>query len=261
MTGQAPPAKEAKHVQLRKRALVDAGKPGEPKWRVRSFFRFLASAILLPLFRVRVSGVENIPQQRPVLLSPNHLSNMDGLIVFALTKRYNLPLRILAKRELWNIRPLGWLLDSAGILPISRDKADLDTLRTASAALSAGDSMAIFPEGTRIRNEDMLADEGGALGEASGGAAWLAIRNDVPVIPLGISGTEYIRPDGMKLMRFPAVNLHFGPALNPAEAVPASDYKRKERVLKLTELIMAGLAEAVDQARTENSERRPKLRQ
>ena len=269
MNGQTPPLLEKEKQQkspksaiFRKHAVVDSGKQGEPKWRMRSFLNFLDKMIILPLFRVRVTGLENLPDQRPVLLSPNHLSNVDGLIIFALSKKLNLSLRILGKRELWNIKPLGWVLDHAGILPISREKADLDTLRTASAVLKAGDSMAIFPEGTRIRTLDPVSGSEvskeaalASLGEASGGAAWLAIRNNVAVIPVGISGTERIRPDGMKLMRFPAVNVHFGTPLVPDQVVPKEEFKRKERIAKLTELIMSGLGSAVSQAKKDNKER------
>ncbi|MCL2438484.1 MAG: 1-acyl-sn-glycerol-3-phosphate acyltransferase [Coriobacteriia bacterium] len=248
------PKREPRHARLRKHALVNKGKSGEPKWILRRFCQLLAYTIMLPLFRVKVTGVENIPKG-PCLLSPNHISYADGLIVFALTLRYRMPMRVLAKRELWSFAPLGWVLDSAGVMPISREKADLDTLRMASSAIKAGDSMAIFPEGTRVRNEDMKTDKDRGMGEAFGGAAWLAIRNDVPVISVAIAGTELIRPEGMKLMRFPRVVVHFGTPLVPDEVVPSSEYKRKDRIAKLTELVMDGLAQALEIARKENAAR------
>lgn len=251
------PKKEPRHARLRKHALSNKGKPGEPKWFVRKLCQLLAYTVLYPLFRIKVTGLENLPKGA-YLLSPNHLSYADGLIVLALTLRYRILLRILAKRELWNCAPLGWVLDSAGVMPISREKADLDTLRLASNAIKAGDSMAIFPEGTRVRDEDMQTDKERGMGEAFGGAAWLAIRNNVPVIPVAIAGTEFIRPEGMKLMRFPRVLVHFGEPLFPDEVVPSEDYKRKERIAVLTQRIMDGLAAALDVARAENAARSKK---
>jgi len=254
MSGQTPnqipeqSPKEPRHAHFRQRALVNAGKEGEPRWFIRKICRGFAGLVMLPLFRVRVTGAENLPAG-PCLLSPNHVSYADGLIIFALTKRLKMPLRILAKRELWDSKFLGWVLDSAGVMPISRKTADLDTLRNAARVIKAGDCMAIFPEGTRVRNGQQGEDSDQALGEAHGGAAWLALRGNYPVIPVAIAGTEDIRPEGMKLMRFPKVLVHFGTPLFPDEAVPSSEYNRKERVTKLTELIMDGLSDALETAR------------
>ncbi|MCL2403182.1 MAG: 1-acyl-sn-glycerol-3-phosphate acyltransferase [Coriobacteriia bacterium] len=246
----APAKKEPRHTRFRQYHLVNAGKKDEPKWRLNSFCRFLAAIILIPLFRVRVTGTENISQE-PCLLCPNHVSYLDGLVLLALSRRYKMPLRFLGKRELWNSKFLAWVLDSAGVFPISPDAADLDTLRLASRSLKAGDSVAIFPEGTRVRNEDMQTDKDRALGAAFGGAAWLAIRNNVPAIPVAIAGTELVRPEGMKLARLPRVVVRFGEPLVPDEVVPSDEYKRKERIAKLTELIMDGLAQSLETARTE----------
>lgn len=247
-------SREPKHVAMRRHALADKGKPGEPKWVLRSFVLFLASIIIVPMYRVRVTGVENLPAGA-YIMSPNHLSNMDAIVVIALTRRYGFKLRLLGKRNLWKFKPLAWIIDQAGALPISRDKADLDTMRKASNLLKAGDTIGIFPEGTRIRNEDMMVDKDHGLGEAHGGAAWLAIRNNVPVVPVGIAGTDRIRPDGMRTLRFPAVDVHFGEALVPDEVVPASEYAKKERIARLTDLVMEGIAASFEVARTDNAKR------
>jgi len=247
--------KEPRHANFRKHAVTNARKPGEPKWVLRSILLFLASIIILPLFRVRIRGAENIPQE-PCLISPNHVSYYDGVLLFALTRRFKIPLRIFAKHELWKIKPLGWTLDSVGVLPISREVADREALSQASRALKAGDSLAIFPEGTRVRNNNQKVEPDQALGAASGGAAWLAIRNNVPVVPMAIAGTEKIRPEGMRLMRFPRVTIRFGTPLAPDLVVPKADYTKKERIARLTELIMEGLADTLEQAQAENATRK-----
>ncbi|MCL2680801.1 MAG: 1-acyl-sn-glycerol-3-phosphate acyltransferase [Coriobacteriia bacterium] len=254
-------AKEPHHALFRAHNLTDAGKPGQPKWVLRRLLLLLASGAILPLFRVRVSGAENLPPG-PCLISPNHVSYYDGVLLFALTRRFKMPLRLFAKRELYRFRLLGWILDSVGVFPLARKSADRETLTLASRALGAGDWMAVFPEGTRTRggsSKDQQTAEGAEhvqkLGEASGGAAWLAIRNKVTVVPMAFAGTENIRPVGVRLMRFPPVTIHFGTPLAPDLVVPKDDYSKKERVAALTQLIMDGIAEARTQAQAENAVR------
>jgi 1-acyl-sn-glycerol-3-phosphate acyltransferase len=271
----------SKHETLRQHAMSNAGNPQEPSWRWYRAILNLVQIIIIPLYRIQVSGAENLPkdeQGKPlnVLLTPNHVSYADSVILFTLTKRYQLRMRFLAKRELYRIKPLAWLMDNVGAMPITRGSADLDALKMASRAIKAGDTLAIFPEGTRIKASETSTtsktsttpktsrdvesatsqDRATKLGEAFGGAAWLAITNKVPVVPVGIAGTEKIMPPGAKMFRIPKVYVHFGPALDPALAVPASEYKKKERIAKFTTLIMDALAQALSQAKEMESTKR-----
>jgi len=230
------------------------GQPGEPKWLGYRFLRFLACILVIPLFRVKATGEENIPDE-PCILSPNHVSYLDSIVVMALTRRQNMPIRLLAKRELWDNKPLAWGIDNLGALPVSRESADLSTLRIASRMIKEGDYLGIFPEGTRVRTEAMKTDKKRGLGEASGGVAWLAIRNDATVVPVGLAGPEQIRPEGVKLFRLPRINVHYGTPIVPSIALPVSEYKKKERIEKLTELIMDGLVDALNVARAEKAKR------
>ncbi|MCL2606134.1 MAG: 1-acyl-sn-glycerol-3-phosphate acyltransferase [Coriobacteriia bacterium] len=255
---QVAAKKEPRHARFRKAVLLNAGKQGEPKWMIRRILLFLASTIFLPLFRVRVTGAENLPQG-PCIISPNHVSYYDGVLLFCITRSLKLPLRVLARRDLYRFAFLGWVLDSVGVMPVSRNAADREALSLASKAIKAGDVMAVFPEGTRRRGgSSQLAEDSQALGEASGGAAWLAIRNTVPIVPMAFAGTEGIRPEGVRLMRFPRVTISFGPVIDPDVVLPKTDYTKKERIARLTDLIMAGIANTLEAAQAQNAARTEK---
>ncbi len=120
----------------------------------------------------KLIGGENIPPGG-VLICANHSDNLDPLyIVFALGLR-RLP-RILAKEELRRIPIVGFLLDKIGLIWVKRGQNDIAALRKSLKALKDGETMLIFPEGTRSEE----------VSEGKTGAAMLAIRAGVPVLPL-----------------------------------------------------------------------------
>ena len=256
-----------KHAQRRKISITKPKSASEqdprPRWPWRGFLQVFIAGPLTPLFRVKVSGLENIPDT-PSIFCSNHVSYADSLILFAQTRRRGWKMRFMAKEEIYKIALFGWALDNAGAFPVARGTADRTALTLASKALKAGDSLVIFPEGTRVKHTAGTGDgdsgatdpdAAAALGEAHGGAAWLAIRNGVPVVPVAVAGTERIRPPGTRLIHFPRVNIHFGAPLDPDDLLPAADYAKKERIEKLTGLIMERIATALKQARAENAAR------
>jgi len=96
--------------------------------------------------RVRVEGLENVPASGPVLVAPNHDSQMDPVIIgLAITPRRRL--RYLAQAELWKIPGLGWFLNGMRQIPIKRGTGDSGALDRTVEALKAGDAVAVFPEG------------------------------------------------------------------------------------------------------------------
>lgn len=116
----------------------------------------------------------------PFVLAANHFSHFDPVVVGAAVGR---PVRFLAVDELFGIsRLLDWLLHSYGVIPVSRSRLPLGTLRTALGRLRAGEVVGVFPEGTRVRQWGDLP--------MKRGAAWLAIRAGVPLVPIAITGTD-----------------------------------------------------------------------
>ena len=141
--------------------------------------------ILLPIlrlwFRVRITGAENIPEKGAAIVVPNHKSFLDSFFIALATKRH---LRFMGKSELfegiWG-RPFVAL----GAFPVRRGAADEDALETAREILRQGELLALFPEGTRIR-------EPTELGAPKRGAARLALEAGAPMIPAAITGTDHI---------------------------------------------------------------------
>ncbi|MGA7096815.1 MAG: lysophospholipid acyltransferase family protein [Acidimicrobiia bacterium] len=116
----------------------------------------------------------------PFVLAANHFSHFDPVVVGAAIGR---PIRFLAVDELFGVSPLlDWLLHTYGVIPVSRSRLPLGTLRTALDRLRAGEVVGVFPEGTRVRQWGDLP--------MKRGAAWLAIRAGVPLVPIAISGTD-----------------------------------------------------------------------
>ena len=144
----------------------------------------VAHSILRPLlyllFPLSVQGVENIPDGGAVLCS-NHASAWDPVLV-ALKIPRTVPLRFMAKAELFKNPLLNWLLRKLGAFPIHRGANDLGAMKTAMKCLQDGQKLMVFPEGTRVEEE----------GEASakGGAVMLAIRTGVPMVPIYCGGKK-----------------------------------------------------------------------
>ena len=136
---------------------------------------------ILPLYaRIQTRGLENVPATGPLVIASNHLNDADpGIICTRIRRR----VVFMTKVELFKVPVLGQFLRAFGAFPVRRNEADLSALRQANEALKAGLAVCIFPEGRRSAH---LA----RLGEAWPGAALIAMRNDVPVLPIAITGSQ-----------------------------------------------------------------------
>ena len=139
------------------------------------------------LYRVEIAGT--VPPG-PVIVAANHESMLDPPLL-ALTARQ--PLHFLAKVELWRYRPGAWLMDALGGIPIRRDRRDLLSVGRAEELLRAGESVAIFPQGT-VRG-----------GVWTRGAARLALATGTPLVPVRIVGARRALSKGS--FRFSKVRL------------------------------------------------------
>ena len=147
-------------------------------WLVRGLFQ----PFFHIYFRMSRIGREHVPAEGPVILASNHRSFLDPFVIACMSRR---PLYYVAKKELFRGRLGSWLLSNLGAFPIDRGNADADAMSTARAILERGDSVLIFPEGTRTRP--------GALGTPKRGVGRLALETGAPVVPIAVIGTEDIR--------------------------------------------------------------------
>jgi 1-acyl-sn-glycerol-3-phosphate acyltransferase len=135
--------------------------------------------------RVTVRGAENLSKHPVAVYASNHTSYMDTPVVFS-----SLPFqfRILAKKELWKIAFIGWYLDRSGQIPIDVGNAHaaLSSLGAGVKALRGGMPLFVFPEGARTPDGELQA--------FLSGAAFLAIRAQVPLIPVALSGVYDLLP-------------------------------------------------------------------
>jgi len=135
--------------------------------------------------RLTVHGAENLKKHSVAVYACNHTSYMDTPVIFA-----TLPFqfRILAKKELWTLPFIGWHLNRSGQLPIDtvNTHATLSSLGAAARALRAGMPLFVFPEGGRTSTGELQA--------FLAGAAFLAIRAQVPLVPMALSGVYDLLP-------------------------------------------------------------------
>ena len=132
--------------------------------------------------RVKVTGLDDLPQEGPLIIAANHASNVDppmlgGWLGPALGRRPT----FLAKESLFG-GPLGLLIRSLGAEPVKAGGNDIGAYRTAKGILDQGGVVAILPEGTRSFD--------GVLADPKPVVSMLATRTGTPVLPVGLSGTD-----------------------------------------------------------------------
>jgi 1-acyl-sn-glycerol-3-phosphate acyltransferase len=142
-------------------------------------FMLVLKPILRLLFRMHISGAENVPATGPVVIAPNHKSFYDSFFIAVALKRR---VHFMGKAELF-VGVRGRLFLALGGFPVKRGESDSEAIATAQAILARGDILSLFPEGTRVRDPE-------ALGTPKRGAARLAIEAGAPMVPAAITGTE-----------------------------------------------------------------------
>jgi 1-acyl-sn-glycerol-3-phosphate acyltransferase len=136
---------------------------------------------------VRVRHSERLENRSSFVIAPNHESFYDILVLLAALP---MSVRFLAKRNLFRLPILGWSMAAAGFIPVDREtrSRSFELVDAALSRLEGGRSLIVFPEETRTRT--------GELSQFKGGAALLALRSGLPLLPLGIAGTFQIQRRG-----------------------------------------------------------------
>lgn len=181
------------------------GPPGKGELVMYQIARGIAVGLSRLYFPGRVTGRENLPPTGAYLVAPVHRSYVDWLIVARITARRRL--RYIAKAEIWKSKVVGRILEALGVFPVNRSGADREALERCRQVLAGGEPLIMFPEGTR-RSGPVVED----LRE---GVAYLAVRAGVPVVPIGIGGSEQAMPRGSALPRPHHVEVVIGKPIWP----------------------------------------------
>lgn len=163
-------------------------------WVCRGFCRLLVAKYC----RTTVTGLENIPKTGPAYLVSNHASDLDPPVIGGNIGRY---ISFVAKQELFDGR-LGFLFRQFGAIPFRRGALDRRPLVMSKQQFEAGNLVALFPEGTRSQT--------GLMQEFKAGFGMIAVKYKVPIIPIGLIGTENVMPPGAKRPRRARLGMNIG---------------------------------------------------
>ena len=196
--------------------------------------RGLVEVVCRALWRPRILYRDRLPERGPYILAPSHRSFLDTFFVAAVVRRR---IRFMGKAELFRRPWAARFFRALGGFPVERGTTDRSAVRNAVAALEGGEPLVVFPEGTR-RSGPLVED-------LHDGVAYVAARCRVPVVPVGIGGSEEILARGRKLPKLKRVVLVVGEPLDP----PSADGPvRRGAVAALTEQLRAELQKAFDEA-------------
>lgn len=151
----------------------------------------------LIIWRLDVRGLSHVPPQGAVIIAGNHRSYADPPVISISLRR---EVHFMAKRELFSFGPFAWLISSLNAHPLNRSSA-VEALKAAQEILSNGDALIMFPEGRRMKTDE--------LGPPKSGVGMLAKTTGTPVIPAYVHNSAYMK-------YFRKVSVSFGPAIVPA---------------------------------------------
>ena len=156
----------------------------EFRWRV-------IAALVLPLFgamvKLRIKEGSALPDKGPFILSPNHYSEIDPIVMGVVVWKLKRTPRFLAKASLFRVPALGWLLRFTGQIPVERDAAAKlgEPLKAAARLAERGQGVIVYPEGTLTQDPNFWPMEG------KSGAVRMALEQDIPLYPAAHWGTHH----------------------------------------------------------------------
>jgi long-chain acyl-CoA synthetase len=192
-------------------------------------------AIFKFFFRLKVKGLQNLPDKGPYIITPNHTSYIDGFAIVV----------ALPSRLFWNLYSIGWQAYFTGplgffarlahVIPIDRETYLQKALQTAAYVLRKGKSLLVFPEGGRSYDGELM--------EFKKGVGILALELNLPVVPAYIEGAFDVLPRGKKWPKFREVKITFGKPMYPSDL----NFSRKPKNIDDYQVFVNELREKVKQ--------------
>ncbi|HEX2192660.1 MAG TPA: (d)CMP kinase [Acidimicrobiales bacterium] len=221
-------------------ARPSAPPPGGPSGAALLLYRACRAAVVgicRTYWRATYEGLEHVPSSGAYVLAPVHRSFIDFGLVAGVTKRR---IRYMGKDSLWKVGWFGRFITALGAFPVRRGSADREALRRCMDVIRGGEPLVLFPEGTRR--------SGPVVQELYEGAAYVAIRTRVPIVPVGIGGSERALRKGKRLPRPVKVHVIVGPPLVPPPP-KASGHPSRKALRELTDRLHAEVQRLFDEAR------------
>ena len=188
-------------------------------------------------WRVTFNGTEHIPATGGFIVAPIHRSNIDTFPMIAMTRRR---MSFLGKDSLWKTKLTAWFFTTMGGYPVKRGTADREALKRCIEVVTRGEGLILFPEGTR--------QFGPKVHPLFEGAAYVASKVNVPIIPIGIGGSEAAMPKGSKMLRPVKLHYEIGPPIPPPLA-PDGGRAPREQLHATTQVLSDELQRVFDIAR------------
>jgi 1-acyl-sn-glycerol-3-phosphate acyltransferase len=166
------------------------------KWSV-------VSPVLHAYLRGRISGEENVPQEGPLVVVSNHASDVDPPLLSCCLRR---PVAYMAKEELFRVPVLKQAIELYGAYPVKRGMADRSALRSALNCLTEGWAVGVYLQGTRTPDARIT--------DPKLGAAWIAAKAQVPLLPVSLWGTQHVLVKGSLIPRPVPVTVRIGQVID-----------------------------------------------
>jgi len=197
--------------------------------------KIVISLLFKIFYRLKVEGLENLPQEGRFILASNHSSYFDPLAigVAALPRRIN----FMVLRVYYDPWPARWFFKAASSFPVDESKPDVGAFRHALKVLRRGGILGIFPEGGRSKD--------GRLKEGKLGAALLASKAGVPILPAAVIGAFEAFPPGALFPKLGSIRVRFGPPIT------LGNYSDKrvdgERLKLVTKRMMSAIGKLMEE--------------
>lgn len=170
-------------------------------------------------FGLRITGGKNLPKSGPFIVVANHSSVFDGFIIASSIKP---KITFMAAAYLFKTRFYRYILQGVDAIPVQRDGSDISALKKSIKVLKQGNILGIFPEGRMKKEEDSFS--------AKAGAAYLAIKINVPIVPIAIKGAGKALPVGKKWPKFSKIEVRIGKPIIPSKTL-TKNKKNIERIV------------------------------